>query len=81
MPVFIDLQIAERTEAKRAQERPEKCERANQEGTMEEAFEIEFRKKSREVGSSPKKRRREKGAADYDREKVSEQFGGIFQGR
>lgn len=48
---------------------------------MEEAFEIEFRKKSREAGSSPKKRRREKGAADYDREKVSEQFGGIFQGR
>ena len=48
---------------------------------MEEAFEIEFRKKSREVGSSPKKRRSEKGAADYDREKVSEQFGGIFQGR
>jgi hypothetical protein len=75
------LQIAERTETKPAQKRPKKCERANQEGTMEEAFEIEFRKKSREVGSSPKKRRREKGAADYDREKVSEQFGGIFQGR
>ena len=48
---------------------------------MEKTFEIEFRKKSREVGSSPKKRRREKSAADYDREKVSEQFGGIFQGR
>jgi len=53
--VFIKLQIAERTEAKRAQERPEKCERANQERTMEEAFEIEFRKKSREMGSDPKK--------------------------
>ena len=48
---------------------------------MKKAFEIEFRKKTREVGSSPKKRRREKSAADYDREKVSEQFGGIFQGR
>ena len=46
---------------------------------MEEAFEIEFRKKSREVRSSPKKRRREKGAADYDREKVSEQFGGVWR--
>jgi hypothetical protein len=33
------------------------------------------------VGSGPKKWRREKSAADYDREKVSEQFGGIFQGR
>ena len=48
---------------------------------MEETFEIEFRKKSRELGSDPKKGRREKSAADYDREKVSEQFGGIFQGR
>ena len=48
---------------------------------MKKTFEIEFRKKSRELGSDPKKRRREKGAADYDREKVSEQFGGIFQGR
>ena len=81
MPVLIQLQIAERTEAKRAQERPEKCERANQEGTMEKTFEIEFRKKSREAGSGPKEWRREKSAADYDREKVSEQFGGIFQGR
>ena len=48
---------------------------------MEETFEIESRKKSRELGSDPKKWRREKSAADYDREKVSEQFGGIFQGR
>jgi hypothetical protein len=48
---------------------------------MEETFEIEFREKSREPGSDPKKGRREKSAADYDREKVSEQFGGIFQGR
>ena len=48
---------------------------------MEKTFEIEFRKKSREAGSGPKKWRREKSAADYDREKVSEQFGGIFQGR
>jgi hypothetical protein len=48
---------------------------------MEKTFEIVFRKKSREVGSDPKKWRREKSAADNDREKVSEQFGGIFQGR
>ena len=68
-------------EAKRAQEWPEKCERADQEGTMEKTFEIEFRKKSREVKSTPKKWRSEEGAADYDREKISEQFGGIFQGR
>ena len=81
MPVLIQLQIAERPEAKRAQERPKKCERTNQKRAMKKTFEIEFRKKSREVGSSPKKRRREKGAADYDREKVSEQLGGIFQGR
>ena len=81
MAVLIQLQIAEGTEAKRAQERPEKCERANQERAMEKTLEIEFREKSREVGSSPKKRRREKSAADYDREKISEQFGGVFQGR
>jgi len=48
---------------------------------MEKTFEIVFRKKSREAMSAPKKRRREEGAAEYDREKVSEQFGGIFQGR
>ena len=48
---------------------------------MEKTFEIEFRQKSREAGSGPKEWRREKSAADYDREKVSEQFGGIFQGR
>ena len=48
---------------------------------MEKTFEIEFREKRRECGERPEKRRREKCAADYDREKVSEQFGGIFQGR
>ena len=48
---------------------------------MEKTFEIVFRKKIREAMSAPKKWRREEGAADYDCEKVSEQFGGIFQGR
>jgi len=81
VPVLIQLQIAERTEAKRVQERPKKCERANEKRAVKKTFEIEFRKKSREARSSPKKWRREKSAADYDREKISEQFGGIFQGR
>ena len=47
---------------------------------MEKAFEIIFRKKSREAMSTPKQGRREESAAEYDREKVSEQFGGVFQG-
>ena len=68
-------------EPKRAQKWPKKCERANEERTVEKTFKIVFRKKGREAMSTPKKRRREEGAADYDREKVSEQFGGIFQGR
>ena len=68
-------------EPKRAQKGPKKCERANQEGTMEKTFEIVFRKKIREAMSTPKQGRGEESAADYDREKVSEQFGGIFQGR
>jgi hypothetical protein len=68
-------------EPKPAQKRPKKYDRANEQRTMEKAFEIEFRKKSGEAMSTPKKRRRQEGAADYDREKVCEQFGGIFQGR
>ena len=48
---------------------------------MEKTFEIVFRKKDREAMSTPKKWRREENPAEYDREKVSEQFGGIFQGR
>ena len=54
---------------------------AAQTSTPASQFKIEFRQKSREAGSGPKEWRREKSAADYDREKVSEQFGGIFQGR
>lgn len=48
---------------------------------MEKTFEIEFGEERREVAGTPEKRRREKSAADQDCEKVSEQFGGIFQGR
>ena len=48
---------------------------------MEKIFEIEFCEKGREVPRAPEKRRRDQGAADYDCEKVSEQFGGIFQER
>jgi len=68
-------------EPKPMQKRPKKYDRANEQCTMEKTFEIVFRKKSREAMSTPKKRRRQEGAVDYDREKVSEQFGGIFQGR
>jgi len=68
-------------EPKRAQKRPKKYDRANEQRTVEKTFEIEFRKKTREALGSPKKRRREEGAAEYDCEKISEQFGGIFQGR
>ena len=68
-------------EPKRAQERPKKCERANEKRAMEKTFEIVFRKKDREAMSTPKEWRREESPAEYDREKVSEQFGGVFQGR
>jgi hypothetical protein len=81
MSIPVQLQIPERMKAKPAQQRPEKCERTNQERAMKKTLEIEFREEGREVPATPKKRRREQGASDYDREKVSEQFGGIFQGR
>lgn len=68
-------------EPKRAQKRPKKYEHANEQRAMEKTFEIVFRKKGREAMGTPKKRRREESAAEYDREKISEQFGGIFQGR
>ena len=48
---------------------------------MEKTFEIKFCEKGREVLGAPEKRRGKQGAADYNREKISEQFGGIFQGR
>lgn len=48
---------------------------------MEKTLEFELRKKRREVPGTPEKRRGEQGATNQDCEKVSEQFGGIFQGR
>ena len=48
---------------------------------MKKTLEIEFCEERRDVATAPEERRREKGAADQDCEKVSEQFGGIFQGR
>jgi len=48
---------------------------------MKKAFEIEFQEERRDVPGAPEKRRGKQRAADYDREKISEQFGGIFQGR
>ncbi len=48
---------------------------------MEKTLEIEFCKKGGDVPGAPEKRGSKQRAADYDREKISEQFGGIFQGR
>lgn len=48
---------------------------------MEKILEIEFCKKGRDAAGTPEKGRGKQRAADYDREKISEQFGGIFQGR
>ena len=48
---------------------------------MKKTFEIEFSEKGRDVPGAPEKRRGKQRAADHDREKISEQFGGIFQGR
>ena len=66
---------------KGAEEGPKKCNRTNQQRAMEETFEIEFCEERRDVPGAPEKRRGKQGAADYDREKISEEFGGIFQGR
>jgi hypothetical protein len=66
---------------KSAQKRPEKCDRTNQKRAMEKTLEIEFCKNRRDVPGTPEKRRSKQRAADYDREKISEQFGGVFQGR
>ena len=48
---------------------------------MKKILEIEFCKEGRDVPGTPEKGRGKQRAADYDREKISEQFGGIFQGR
>jgi hypothetical protein len=65
----------------RAQQGPKKYNRTDQERAMEKIVEIEFCKKGREVPGAPEKRRCKQRAADEDSEKISEQFGGIFQGR
>ena len=66
---------------KGAQQGPKKCDRADQERAMKKTFEIEFCEEGRNMPGAPEKRRREQGATDYDCEKITEQFGGIFQGR
>ena len=48
---------------------------------MKKVLEIKFCKEGRDRTGAPEKRRGKQRAADYDREKISEQFGGIFQGR
>ena len=67
--------------AKRAQKRPEKCDRTNQERAVKKILEIEFCEKGRDLAGAPEKGRGQQRASDYDCEKISEQFGGIFQGR
>jgi hypothetical protein len=48
---------------------------------MKKTLETEFCEERRDMPGAPEKRRGKQCAADYDREKISEQFGGIFQGR
>lgn len=48
---------------------------------MEKALEIEFREERRDVAGAPEEWRGEQSTPDYDRKKIDEQFGGIFQGR
>jgi hypothetical protein len=67
--------------AKRAHKRPEKCDRTNQERAVKKILEIEFREKRRDLPGAPKKGRGKEGASKYECKKISEQFGGIFQGR
>ena len=81
MSIPVQLQVPKRMKAKGTQQGPKKCYCANQERTVKKILEIEFCEKGGNVPGAPEKRRREEGAADYDCEKISEQFGGIFQGR
>ena len=81
MSIFVYLQIPEGTKPKGAQQGPKKCNRTDQERAMEKTFEIEFCEEGRDVPGTPEKRRGQQRAPDYDSEKISEQFGGIFQGR
>jgi len=48
---------------------------------MKKILEIKFCEEGRDGAGAPEKRRGKQRAADYDCEKISEQFGGIFQGR
>ena len=48
---------------------------------MKKTFEVEFGKEGRGLLRTPKKRRRKESGANDDYEKISEQFGGVFQGR
>ena len=66
---------------KGAQQGPKKCDRTDQKRAMKKTLETEFCEERRDVPGAPEKRRGKQRAADYDREKISEQFGGIFQGR
>jgi hypothetical protein len=66
---------------KRAEQGPEESDGTNQKGAMKKIVEIKFCEERRDVSGAPEKRRGEEGAADYDCAKVSEEFGGIFQGR
>ena len=66
---------------KGAQKRPEQRDRTNQERAVKKMLEIEFCKKGRDLPGAPEKGRGNERGSDYDREKISEQFGGIFQGR
>jgi len=66
---------------KSAQKRPEKCDRTNQERAVKKILEIEFRENGRDMPGAPKKGRGKEGASNYECKKISEQFGGIFQGR
>jgi hypothetical protein len=67
--------------AKSPQQWPEKYDCTNQERAMKKILEIEFCEKRREMPGAPEKGRGKQRASDYDCEKISEQFGGIFQGR
>ena len=48
---------------------------------MKKILEIEFCEKGRELTGAPEKGRGKQRASDYDGKKISEQFGGILQGR
>ena len=48
---------------------------------MKKVLEIKFGEEGRNRTGAPEKRGGKQRAADYNREKISEQFGGMFQGR